>query len=316
MHAPTWAPARLKVLVAATQVIRRSAISGAAVSVGVCLAPSKTRSQWISSETRIRPCSAQKVASARSSCADQTVPPGLCGLHRKTTLRARRQLFAQRIEIHRVAALGLDELRIENAPVIGQDDPAEGVVGRRKDDHFVARRGHRLQDQAEPGDDAGRRAHPVGVDLQAVAPRHPVCERGRPGAGVGVIAVGSALDLGGERRRHARRGGEIHVRDPHRDGVRRLDAGELRDVVPLRRMRVAALDDAVEVEHGVSTLRLADRTSLHQSGVPAGRSRVSAERENHLFGLLDRNGTRYQGTARRFRASTGVARLRLIVVHT
>ena len=33
-QAPTWAPARLKVLVAATQVIRRSAISGAAVSVG------------------------------------------------------------------------------------------------------------------------------------------------------------------------------------------------------------------------------------------------------------------------------------------
>ena len=84
-QAPTWAPARLKVLVAATQVIRRSAISGAAVMVGVCLAPSKTRSQWISSETRIRSCSAQKAASARSSSADQTVPPGLCGLQRKTT---------------------------------------------------------------------------------------------------------------------------------------------------------------------------------------------------------------------------------------
>ena len=33
-HAPTWAPARLKVLVAATQVIRRSAISGAAAMRG------------------------------------------------------------------------------------------------------------------------------------------------------------------------------------------------------------------------------------------------------------------------------------------
>ena len=86
MQAPTWAPARLKVLVAATQVIRRSAISGAAIIVGVCLAPAKTRSQWISSDTRIRSRSAQTAASARSSSADQQVPPGLCGLHRNTTL--------------------------------------------------------------------------------------------------------------------------------------------------------------------------------------------------------------------------------------
>src|SRR3978361_458972 len=84
-QAPTCAPARLKVLVAATQVIRRSVTSGAAVKVGGCLAPGKTRSQWISSETKIKSCSMQKVASSRNSCGDQTVPPGLCGLHRKTT---------------------------------------------------------------------------------------------------------------------------------------------------------------------------------------------------------------------------------------
>ena len=85
-QAPTWAPARLKVLVAATVVIRRSAISGAAAMVGVCLAPAKTRSQWISSDTRIRSCSAQNLASARISSGDQTVPPGLCGLQKNTTL--------------------------------------------------------------------------------------------------------------------------------------------------------------------------------------------------------------------------------------
>src|SRR3954467_2186264 len=85
-HAPTCAPARLKVLVAATQVISLSAISGAATSVGVCFAPAKTRSQWISSETRIKPRSAQRVANARISSGDQTLPPGLCGLQKKTAL--------------------------------------------------------------------------------------------------------------------------------------------------------------------------------------------------------------------------------------
>src|ERR1700712_2442008 len=83
-QAPTWAPARLKVLVAATQVIRRSAISGAADSVGVCLVPPSNRSQWISSDTRIKLRSAQKVASARISSTDQTLPPGLCGLQKNT----------------------------------------------------------------------------------------------------------------------------------------------------------------------------------------------------------------------------------------
>ena len=226
MQAPTWAPARLKVLVAATQVIRRSAISGAAAMVGVCLAPSKTRSQWISSETRIRSCSAQKAASARISSADQTVPPGLCGLQKNTTLVRGVSLRAQRIEVHGVATVGLDQLRIEDAPLVGEDDPAERMIGGREDHHLVAGRAHRLQDEAQPGDDAGRRAHPGRVDAQAVPARHPIRERGRPGARIGVVAVGGALDLGRQRLRHAGRRGEIHVRDPHRDRIRRVDARE------------------------------------------------------------------------------------------
>ena len=43
------------------------------------------RSQWISSETRIKSRSVQKDASARISSADHTVPPGLCGLQKNTT---------------------------------------------------------------------------------------------------------------------------------------------------------------------------------------------------------------------------------------
>ena len=104
-QAPTWAPARLKVLVAATQVIRRSAISGAAVMVGVCLAPANTRSQWISSETRIRSCSAQK---RRQRAELVRRPGGAAGIVRAAQehdLGPRRQLAAQRVEVHRVAAL-------------------------------------------------------------------------------------------------------------------------------------------------------------------------------------------------------------------
>ena len=252
-HAPTWAPARLKVLVAATQVIRRSAISGAAVIVGVCLAPSKTRSQWISSDTRIRSCSTQN---ARQRAKLVGRPDGAAGIVRaakKNDLRARRQLGAQRIEIHRVAAIGLDKLRIEDAPLIGDDDPAEGVIGRRKDDDLVAGLAHRLQDQTEPGDDAGRRAHPARIDPQAMAARHPIGERRRPAAGVGVIAVDGALDLGGRAppSRPAAR------RNPCPPPTSAIASGDLMPdrrghIVPLGSVRAAALDDAVEIEHETS----------------------------------------------------------------
>ena len=74
----------------------------------------ETRSQWISSETRIKSCSLQKVASARISSADQTVPPGLCGLQKNTTWCA-ASAPRERVEVHHVAALTLDQLRIEDA---------------------------------------------------------------------------------------------------------------------------------------------------------------------------------------------------------
>ena len=166
-------------------------------------------------------------------------------------LGPRRQLLAQRGEVHGVAAVGLDQLRIEDAPLVGQDDAAEGVIGGREDDDLVAGGGGRLQDEAEPRHDAGRRADPVGIHAQAMPAGHPIRERGRPAAGVGVVAVGGARNLGRERFRHARRRGEIHVRDPHRDRVGRVDAREPGHVVPLGGVRAAALDDAVEIEHGV-----------------------------------------------------------------
>ena len=103
-------------------------------------------------------------------------PDGSTGIVRtakENGFGARRQLRAQRIEIHRVAPLRLDQLRIENAPVVRQDDLAEGVIGGRKDDHVISRHAHRLEDQPEP-ERFRRRAHPAGIHLQAVAARHPI----------------------------------------------------------------------------------------------------------------------------------------------
>jgi hypothetical protein len=182
----------LKVFVAATVVMRRSAISGAATSANL----------------RRRPHRAARIVRAAE----------------EHDLAARRQLLAQGIEVHDVAATGLDQLRVENAPLVGEDDPAKGVVHGRKHDDLVARRAHRLQDQAEPGHDPWRLADPGGVDVQAMATRHPFGKRGRPAARVGVVTIHA---LGVHLRqsfRHARRCGKIHVRHPHRDGVGRFDA--------------------------------------------------------------------------------------------
>ena len=80
-------------------------------------------------------------------------PDGAAGIVRaaqEDDFGSRRQLAAQRIEIHRVAPLGLDKLRIENAPLVGDNDLAKGVIGGRKDDDLVAGRADGLKDEAEP----------------------------------------------------------------------------------------------------------------------------------------------------------------------
>ena len=180
-------------------------------------------------------------------------PRGAAGIVRvaeEHDLGARRQLGLERVEIHRVAAVGFDELGVENAPAVVDDDAAEGVIGGREDDDLVAGLADGLERQAEAGDDARRRANPGRIDRQLVAARQPIGERRGPGAGVGVVAMDAALDDLLERGSDARRRREIHVRDPHRDRVGRRDAGELGDVIPLRRVRAATLDDAVEIEHG------------------------------------------------------------------
>ena len=144
---------------------------------------------------------------------------GIVRAAKENDFRPRRQLAAQRIEIHRVAACGLDKLRVDNAPLVGHNDLAEGVIGGRKDHDLVAGRTDGLKDETEPRHDAGRRADPARVHLQTVAARHPIHQRCGPASGVGVIAVGGSLNLGGERRRHARGRGEVHVRNPHRNRI-------------------------------------------------------------------------------------------------
>ena len=179
-------------------------------------------------------------------------PDGTAGIVRaaqEDDAALRRQLCAHRIEVHDVATVGLDELDIEDAAVVGGDDLAEGVIGRREQDDFVAGLGDRLQDEAESRNDARCRAHPGRVDVQAVAAPHPSSEGFAPGAGVGVVAVNAARDFGSECFGDAGWACEVHVGDPHGDRIWRGDARELGDHVPFRRVGAAPLDDAVEVEH-------------------------------------------------------------------
>ena len=114
----------------------------------------------------------------RNSSADQTVPPGLCGLHKNTTLVRGVSLARKRIKIHRVAPSDLDKLYIENAPLIGGNDPAKGMIGRRKDNNLIARLAHGLKDEAKPGNDPRRWADPGRIQLQAMATLHPIGQSG------------------------------------------------------------------------------------------------------------------------------------------
>ena len=182
-------------------------------------------------------------------------PRGAAGIVRiaeKHDLRARSQLRAQRVEVHQVAAVGLDELCVEDAPVVCRDDLAEGVIGWRKEHDLVTGLGDRLQDEAEPRDYARRRGDPSGIERQLMATQQPLAERFGPAPGIGVVAVDTAIHHLPQRLGDAGRRRKIHVRDPHRDGVGRGDARQFRHVVPLRCMRAAALDDTVEVEHGTA----------------------------------------------------------------
>src|SRR6185503_6382523 len=74
---------------------------------------------------------------------------GIVWTAQEDDLRSRREFVAQRVEVHRVAPLPLDELRIENATLVGDDDLSECVVGGREHHGLVARRTDSLQDQAE-----------------------------------------------------------------------------------------------------------------------------------------------------------------------
>ncbi len=64
----------------------------------------------------------------------------------KDDLGLRRQLGAECIEVDRVATGVVDQTNVENTPLIGRNDPTEGVINWRKNNHLVARLADRLED--------------------------------------------------------------------------------------------------------------------------------------------------------------------------
>src|SRR5262249_54821297 len=98
----------------------------------------------------------------------------------KDSLCAGSQPFTERIEVHNVTALSLHKLCIENLPLIGKNNAAERVIGRRKDDNLIARLADGLKDEAQPGNDTRDRAYPPRLDAQAMPLCHPLAKRSCP----------------------------------------------------------------------------------------------------------------------------------------
>ena len=80
-------PGRLKVLLGAVQTMQFRAKDSPSEAKGMCRqAGFMIRSWWISSEITSTPWRAQISPMARSSASVQTLPVGLCGLHRMKIL--------------------------------------------------------------------------------------------------------------------------------------------------------------------------------------------------------------------------------------
>ena len=95
----------------------------------------------------------------------------------------------------------------------------EGRVDRRRGEHPVAGLADGPHCDVETGDDAGQPHQPVGLDAPGVVAGDAFDDRlqqRRPGVGIAEHAV---IDACVECLQHRRRGGEIHVGDPHGNHV-------------------------------------------------------------------------------------------------
>jgi hypothetical protein len=155
----------------------------------------------------------------------------------------------ERVQVHDVPPVALDERRLEDRPAVGPQHPVERVVDRREHDHGVVGLGEGLQAERDSGDqpvgggDGGR------VHLPAVAPRHPAGDRRVVFAVVAEVAVDPVRHRRRQGGVHRRRRAEVHVGDPHRQRVVRREAVARLHPVPLHRVGAAAVDQLVEVEH-------------------------------------------------------------------
>jgi hypothetical protein len=161
-------------------------------------------------------------------------------------------LRAQVVEVHRVAPAVEPERITDDATAVVLDGVIERVIDGRLDDHSVAWLGEGADTVVEGGNDARGQCHPGLLDLPAVAAFEPV-DRGLPerrrDEGIAVDAVrGPAADSLDD----GRRGLEVHVGHPHRDGV--LDLEDLTGIDPLQRFGVRPVDDLVEIVFQIRNL--------------------------------------------------------------
>ena len=156
-------------------------------------------------------------------------------------------LRPQVVEVHRVAPAVEPERIADHAAAVVLDGVIEGMIDGRLEDDRVTRLGEGPDDEVQGRHQARRHGQPARFDGPAVPPAQPArrgLEERRRGLRVAEDAVRDppreGLDDGG-------RGLEVHVGDPHRDGVR--DAQVPAGVDPLHGLGPRPVDDLVKWGH-------------------------------------------------------------------
>ena len=156
-----------------------------------CRWPGSTRSWWISSETSSRSWARAEVGERRGARRGSRPARRGCAASRRAAIRSRPVSAAasasRSIDVAAVAAQ--HQRRLDDLAAVGADDAVEGVVDRGEQDHPVAGLGEGLQAERQPGDDAVGGGDRGGVDLPAVAARHPAGDRRLVVAVVAEVAV-------------------------------------------------------------------------------------------------------------------------------
>ena len=149
--------------------------------------------------------------------------------------------------VHAVFLAPADEGALDEAASVIADDRFEPVIDRRLDQDGVIRLREGPHGHIEGRYDARRLDEPFFFHVPPEMGEEPLMDRPEIIVCHIGIAHDAVIEASAERVRHARRGLEVHVGDPERDGVPRSSfrVGE----VVLQGHGVFPVDDRIEIKH-------------------------------------------------------------------